>query len=82
MNERIKQLAEQAHEYTDRAIYSSGWSNGDEIFEENFAELIIQECAILADQYQFERNIPNPRRVEPLPLVPSDFILQHFGVKS
>ena len=51
MNERIRELAERAHEYTDQVISSSGWSNGDEIFEEKFAELIIRECANTASDF-------------------------------
>jgi len=37
MNERIKELAEQAYEYSDI-------SNSGELFEEKFAELIVREC--------------------------------------
>ena len=41
MNERIRQLAEQAYEYSDI-------SNSGELFEEKFAELIVKECAEIA----------------------------------
>jgi hypothetical protein len=41
MNERIRQLAEQAYEYSDT-------SNSGELFEEKFAELIVKECAEIA----------------------------------
>jgi len=37
MNERIRQSAEQAYELSDI-------SNSGELFEEKFAELIVQEC--------------------------------------
>lgn len=52
MNERIGELAEQAHDYTNNLIASSGWANGDEIFEEKFAELLIKECCsiVMADK--------------------------------
>jgi hypothetical protein len=46
----------------------------------HFAELIVRECGILADQYQFEKKNPNPLATERLPLLPSDFIYEHFGV--
>jgi hypothetical protein len=47
---------------------------------EKFAELIVRECGILADQYRFEKKNPNPLATERLPLLPSDFIYEHFGV--
>jgi hypothetical protein len=49
--------------------------------QEKFAELIVRECGILADQYQFEKKNPNPLATERLPLLPSDFIYKHFGVE-
>ena len=53
MNERIRELAEQAKNLmTDQVLYLSRVHNrtlsvdeGADIFEEKFAELIIQECA-------------------------------------
>jgi len=43
MNERIKELSRIADEYAnDTGLVSPLWN---EIFEEKFAELIIQECA-------------------------------------
>lgn len=68
MNERIKELAEQAHEYTDQVISSSGWSNGDEIFEEKFAELIVQECAELVDRAISDGGVDG------------GVLKQHFGI--
>jgi hypothetical protein len=73
MNERIKELEKQSVFYNE----------DEEIWEtdlEKFAELIVRECGILADQYQFEKKNPNPLATERLPLLPSDFIYEHFGV--
>jgi hypothetical protein len=56
MNERIKQLAEQATEYaTTRHPLSNHivLSVNSEKFEEKFAELIVQECAELAKKKAF-----------------------------
>lgn len=39
---RIKELAEQARDYTVNAT-ECGWLNGDEIFAEKFAELIQED---------------------------------------
>ena len=59
MNERIKLLAEQA-----------GWDNHHSKFDtriEKFAELIVRECAEIADKAE--------------PYKASDLIKQHFGVE-
>jgi hypothetical protein len=49
MNERIQELSEKAEKYAD------DWFRGDptwsEAFESKFAELIILECAKVADGY-------------------------------
>ena len=64
MNERIKQLAEQC-----------GFKSNPDIYDRNqsfdipkFAELIVQECAEIADKAE--------------PYNASDLIKQHFGVEE
>lgn len=62
MNKRIKELAEQA-----------GWDMGDEICGftirlEKFTELIVRECADIADTAE--------------PYKSNDLILQHFGLTN
>ena len=53
MNERIKELAEQAEDYAD-----DNWGSADHddewftAYNEKFAELIVRECADLCDRYQ------------------------------
>ena len=59
MNERLKQLKEQAEFVGDR------YALPDE-FAEKFAELIVRECADIADIAE--------------PFLASDLIKQHFGV--
>jgi len=51
MNERIKQLAEQAEEYIEFPMPDEVYHMGDDVFRkhksfnrERFAELIVQEC--------------------------------------
>ena len=59
MNDRIRQLAEQA-----------GWDNHHSKFDtriEKFAELIVRECAEIADKAE--------------PYKASDLIKQYFGVE-
>ena len=69
MNERVKELAEQAMKYaTDRLEQTH--SAGPEFvnnFREKFAELIVRECAWAADFADKE---------------PGDYILKRFGVEE
>jgi hypothetical protein len=53
MNERIKQLAEQADDYADNKIQMPGEYHPDwhDIRDEKFAELIIRECAEVANAH-------------------------------
>ena len=44
MNERIKELAEQAKEY------ARGFNYQHEVFEKKFAELIVKECLAKAEE--------------------------------
>ena len=68
MNERIKQLAEQAG-------FMEAWfsESGDDCEREikKFALLIVRECADCVDFYTSDGNGPA-----------SDVILNHFGVKE
>ena len=54
MNERIKLLIEQAQDWADaHAPYAS---EEQEYFAEKFAELIIEECANVADENYIHRG--------------------------
>jgi len=64
MNSRIKQLAEQATTYIDPSANDGACWDFD---KEKFAQLIVQECAEIADTAE--------------PFLASDLIKQHFGVK-
>jgi len=73
MNERIKDLAEQAYEY-------SNIPNSDGVFnKEKFAELIVRECAKIArdtDLEDVEGGDSAVLRAAKLQ------ILEHFGVEE
>ena len=75
MNERIKELAEQARDYADdcfgRFSKSSDVVGWNVLYNEKFAELIVRECADCVDFYTSDGNGPA-----------SDVILNHFGVKE
>jgi hypothetical protein len=47
MNERIQELLIEAHKQTDGGIYNGHLS----VWTEKFAELIVQECVDIADEY-------------------------------
>ena len=47
MNERIKELADEAAEFIEAG--SGSWTS--DIFEQKFAELIVRECIGIADEY-------------------------------
>ena len=63
MNEQIKQLWEDAAKTTQ----SDSWEEQTK-FMERFAELIVRECAEIADTAE--------------PFLASDLIKQHFGVEE
>jgi hypothetical protein len=44
MNERIRELADQAESYANSKIHMTGWNYREE-YNKKFAELLIQECA-------------------------------------
>ena len=44
-----------------------------------FAELIIRECGILADQYNFEKH---HNTINPIKTTAYEFITNHFGIKQ
>lgn len=69
MNERFLKLAEQATVQPDRVVgeYVS-YTPSKEFSLEKFAELIVRECATIADQAE--------------PYKANDLILKHFGVEN
>ena len=70
MNERIKELTEQADKFAKenrtQNIAAPG-NNYFELFHEKFVELIVRECAWAADFADKE---------------PGDYVLKHFGVEE
>ena len=66
MNERIRELAEQAEKYADdNFIGEHFWT---EAYESKFAELIINECADIATLNQFQYDTVGR------------IVREHFGV--
>jgi len=74
MNTRIRELLVEAREQTKEGK----WNAPTAVWAEKFAELIVRECGILADQYNFEKN---RRTINPFKTTAYEFIKQHFGVE-
>jgi HEPN domain-containing protein len=81
MNERIRELAEQAKEYADtkysKLVSTSRWGDSvpgiRELYTEKLAELIVQEC-----QTVVEWAISVDSTIDRVPVL----IKEHFGVKE
>ena len=80
MNERIRQLAEQATTY-----HNGGLGTEIELFDkEKFAELIVRECAeqIIAKGTDWVDFAPSQTGVRPEYWDMAQQIKQHFGVEE
>ena len=77
MNERIRELAEQAEQYAQNDLNERRKVNGplyaegeyEDIIKQKFAELIVRECADIADDYDGVGSTIVSR------------IKQHFGIE-
>ena len=78
MNERIRQLAEQAEKYADDNF--KGEIFWTEAYESKFAELIVRDCMDVVDGYTkgrtFDTHYDAVEQIEAL------FGIKHFGVKE
>ena len=86
MNERIQQLAEQAREYatTRHPVSNIILSVNSDLFEQKFAELIVQECAeqIIAKGTDWVDFAPSQTGVRPEYWDMAQQIKEHFGVEE
>jgi hypothetical protein len=84
MNEKIKQLADQAWALADQ--FQEQWKAGpsnEEFFQEKFAELIVRECADACYKHKDVESFGiYPVRVAMVTKACSDNIKQHFGVEE
>lgn len=79
MNERIRELAEQAYQEQDPELLTNAsrtfehgiWLSG---YSKKFAELIVRECARVADDSNQMKN-------RPVGVSAGDVVLKNFGVK-
>ena len=87
MNERVKELAEQAGEYTNSVytppvrsktpgkIWEDGHTDWHELYNEKFPEVIVQECCEVGAQAFLKGN-----RI--VPVFPANQIKEPFGVEE
>jgi len=73
MNERIKELAEQARK---KSLGNSWCYTNPAEFEQKFAELIVRECAKFLDENSGYDESNNSWHPEP------EDLLKHFGVEE
>ena len=72
MNERIRELAEQAGDEWEHTLES------DKQFLQKFAELIVKQCGYYADIFE---SLGCPVDMDLTETKPSDYIKKHFGVE-
>ena len=78
MNERIKQLAEQAKFMAEETINKQISKNAElDAFAEKFAELIVRECVDICEKDK--KGFPNSDSVKQ---GLADMIKKHFGVEE
>ena len=82
MNERIFELAEQAHEETYRVMGSTCLQEAfDDFYTEKFAELIIRESVAVADDYVKDCTCEEHINCKPRQSAIGRKIREHFGVE-
>jgi hypothetical protein len=79
MNERIRELAEQAREYaiTRHPVSNITLSVNSDLFEQKFAQLIVQECIDIISPYTVSMNRPGEEYLHPI-----QEIKKNFGVEK
>ena len=77
MNERIRELAEQARKHFPKTETSGEFWVFD---EEKFAELIVKECVKVMYDDAIERKVPPDINQTPMHYVVA--VLKHFGVEE
>jgi hypothetical protein len=83
MNERIQELIEQAREYatTRHPVSNTTLSVNSDLFEQKFAELIVQECVSIVDKRK-DQAIEEEWNVDEAMSAAEMDLLEHFGVES
>jgi len=82
MNERIRQLAEQAREYatTRHPVSNTTLSVNSDLFEQKFAELVVRDCMDVVDGYTKQRTFDT--HYDAVEQIEALFGIKHFGVEE
>jgi hypothetical protein len=78
MNERIRELAEQATNVVEGWSDENGTTRYYEFNREKFAELIVRECANLVEGFEITQEVALDEYVD---YEASTVLKQHFGVE-
>ena len=79
MNERIRELAEQAFFDESTSLPSTKMYTFSEHKMKKFVELIVRQCGYYADIFE---AVGCPDDMDPTETKPSDYIKKHFGVEE
>jgi len=85
MNERIKELVAQVEKYISTTNFEGMPEDEmtyDEIFQKKFAELIVRECAEVAQDFVTAENNKLVETIHISPWRLQDKIKEHFGVEE
>jgi len=78
MNERITELANQADQYANQQNELYGVDFKTE-YDQKFAELIVQECAMLVEGFEITQEVALDEYVD---YEASSVLKEHFGVEE
>jgi hypothetical protein len=78
MNELIKELANQADQYANQQNELYGVDFKTE-YDQKFAELIVQECAMLVEGFEITQEVALDEYVD---YEASSVLKEHFGVEE
>jgi hypothetical protein len=79
MNERIRELAEQANEWASK---EESYKAHSQLFTEKFAELIVEECMRMCDVADMSLLEHNCVKEASGTQSAKDFIKEHFGFEE
>ena len=80
MNERIRQLAEQAEIYAGELIdEGADYNQYPRYYTEKFAELIVRECMMLVEGFEITQEVALDEYVD---YEASAVLKEHFGVEE
>ena len=77
MTDRIKQMAEEAHNYADHVTFDNPEADWNDLFNAKFAALVAEDCARIADD---KSHLEYDDRITQQSIV--DAIRARYGIKG